>query len=206
MVMKIKKLVNKFKKTWKKMKVDAIKDGKGNIVISEDSFEMLLSYLDNQKYVGEGPINVDQDIQKSIDDFNKKCREILHQKYIFETREDGYFLAKRYQHQNELTKWEGDDVGKVYELFKDTEIKWEKPNDLLPLEGNEPIMKGTEPIGKTKDGWMVCEPEKRPWLIERPMRCDYNYLTISEDGKKNRLWKQEEIEKIGKLFNYGKIG
>lgn len=35
------------------MKVDAIKDGQGNVVISEDSFEMLLNCLDNQKFIGE---------------------------------------------------------------------------------------------------------------------------------------------------------
>ena len=32
-------------------------DGKGNVVITEDSFEHLLSCLDNQKFVNESPPN-----------------------------------------------------------------------------------------------------------------------------------------------------
>ena len=39
------------------MKLEAKKDGKGNVVISEDSFEMVLACLDNQKFVGEQPQN-----------------------------------------------------------------------------------------------------------------------------------------------------
>lgn len=200
------------------MKVEAIKDGNGNIVITEDSFEILLACLDNQKFVGETPQNGDSlsfvdkkikgnyfstqnDIQKTIDYYNRECRKILHQKYIFELREEGYFLAKKYEYQKELTKWSGEDVGKVYELFKDTRIEWEKPKDLLPLDGTEEIKKGTEPIGKNEEGWMFCEPEPQPWLIERSMRCDYEYLTISEDGKTNRPWKKEEVEMIEKIFN-----
>ncbi len=62
-------------------------------------------------------------------------------------------------------------------------------------------MEGSEPIGKTQDGWMVVEPEPTPWLIERPLRYDYENLTISEDGSKNRPWKEEEIQKIKELFN-----
>lgn len=66
----------------------------GNIVISEDSFEHLLSCLDNQKFVGESPPNGDAmemfmndpdgykqihiNNQKAIDDFNRQCRQVLH--------------------------------------------------------------------------------------------------------------------------------
>ena len=197
-------------------KVEAFKDGKGNIVITEDSFEMVLACLDNQKFVGEGPCNGDSlsvgkeeyyktqdDIQDTIDKYNRECRKILHQKYVFETIEDGYFLTKKYEHQNKITSWEGEDVGKIDELFKDTIMKQEKPDlsKLKPLDGSESIMKGTKPLGKTEDGWIVCEPEPRPWLIERSLRCDYDYLTISEDGKKNRPWKKEEIKQIKELFN-----
>lgn len=197
------------------MKPEAIKDGNGNIVISEDSFEMLLACLDNQKFVGEPPqngdslsegegayINKQQEIQKVIDEFNRECRKILHQKYVFSTTEDGYFLQKKFEHQNETTPWSGKDAGIVRELFKDTLMQREKPNpkDLLPLDGTEDIMKGTTPIGKTKDGWIVCNPEPEPWLIERTMFRDYEYLTISENGKTNRPWKPEEIEMIKKAF------
>ncbi len=196
------------------MKIEAKKDGNGNIVISEDSFEMVLACLDNQKFVGEQPQNSDslsvgeddywkgqQDIQNTIDHYNRECRKILHQRYVFGTTHDGLSLYKKYEYQLGNTEWSGKDVGLVYELFKDTQIKYDKPKDILPLDGSEDIMEGTEPIGKTKDGWIVCDPEPTPWLIERPLRYDYVYLTISEDGKTNRPWKQEEVEKITKLFH-----
>lgn len=196
------------------MNIEAIKDGKGNIVITEDSFEMLLACLDNQKFVHEAPQNGDslavgeekykstqQDIQETIDSYNRACRNILHQKYIFSTSEDGYYLKKKYEHQNGLISWSAEDVAIVHELFKNTEIKWKKPEGLLPLDGSEEIKEGTKPIGKTQDGWIVCEPTgKTPWLIERPLRYDNDYLTISEDGKNNRPWTQKEIETIASLF------
>jgi len=62
-------------------------------------------------------------------------------------------------------------------------------------------MEGTKPIGKTKEGQIVVEPEPRPWLIERPLRYGYQYLSISEDGKTNRPWRPDEILKIQDLFN-----
>ena len=73
------------------VKLEAKKVGKGNVVISEDSFEHLLSCLDNQKFVGEAPPNGDAmamdrneynnvqiGIQNAIDDFNRQCRNLLH--------------------------------------------------------------------------------------------------------------------------------
>ena len=196
------------------VKVEAKKDGKGNIIISEDSFEMILSCLDNQKFIGEKPQNGDSlsvgedeywkiqgENQDCIDQYNRECRKILHQKYVLRTESDGYFLAKRYEHQNEDTEWTGEDVGLVYELFKDTRIIYRKPENLLLLDGSEEIIDGTDTIGKTDGGWMVVDPEPTPWLIERPFRYDYEYITISEDGKTNRPWKQEEIDKILKTLN-----
>jgi len=198
------------------MIIDAKKDGKGNIVISEDSFEMVLACLDNQKFVGESPQNGDsisvgedkywrgqEDIQNTIDLYNSECRKILHQKYVLRTESDGYYLAKRYEYQTEDTEWTGNDVNLVYELFKDTRIIYETPENLLPLDGSEEIMEGTEPLGKTEDGWIAVDPEPRPWLIERPLSCDYSYLTISEDGHTNRPWKEEEVSKIQELLNNG---
>lgn len=195
------------------MKVEAIKDGKGNIVISENSFELLLACLDNQKFVHEAPQNGDslsvgednykqtqESIQDTIDTYNRACRDILHQKYVFQTCPDGFWLTKRYEYQKDITPWSGEDIGKVYDVFKDTKIKWEKPENLIPLDGSEIIKEGSTPIGKTEDGWMV-EPESRPWLIERPMRFGDEYLTISEDGITNRPWTQEEIILISKIFN-----
>lgn len=73
------------------VKLEAKKDGKGQIIISEDSFEHLLSCLDNQKFVGESPPNgdalamgekeynkVQDENQACIDDFNRQCRNLLH--------------------------------------------------------------------------------------------------------------------------------
>lgn len=187
------------------MKIEVKKDGKGNILISEDSFEMVLTYLDNQKFVGEQPQNgnsrsvdkdgyfkIQQDIQPIIDHYIRECRKILHRKYILRTESDGYFLAKKYEYQTEDTEWTSEDVGLVYELFKDTRIIHNETKDLLPLDVSEEIMQGTDPI---------VESEPRPWLIERPLRYDNKYLSISEDGKGNRPWKQEEIEQIINIFN-----
>lgn len=39
--------------------------------------------------------------------------------------------------------------------------------------------------------------------IERPIRYDNLYVTISEDGVNNRPWKKEELELIEKIF-YGR--
>jgi hypothetical protein len=192
------------------IKIEAKKDGKGNIVISEDSFEMVLACLDNQKFIGEQPQNGDsisegeddywkiqEDNQKAIDYYNRECRKILHQKYIFSTDESGYFLIKKYEYQEEITPWTSKDVELIYELFKDTRITYKETRELLPLDGS----KESNQIDTTKDEWIEVEPESRPWLIERPLSYDYDYLTISEDGKYNRLWKQDEIEKITNLFN-----
>lgn len=176
------------------MKIDAIKDGTGNIVISEDSFEMLLACLDNQKYVNEPPQNGDslaegieyssaQDtIQDVIDDYKRVCKNILHQKYIVFIDQENVFLAKKYEHQDVITPWSSDDVYKVQELFKDTEIK---PDDFLKI-----VIPG------------VTTPEvERPWLIERTLDHDYKYLTVSEDGKYNRPWTEEERIKIEAILN-----
>lgn len=194
-------------------KIDAIKDGKGNIVISENSFEGLLACLDNQKFVGEVPQNGDslsvgkeeyestqQGIQKFIDDYNKECRKILHQKYVFEAKEDGYFLTKRYEYQDKITSWTTEDVKFVYQLFKDTQIKWEQPENLKPITDDTLIMEGTEPLGINEKGFVVCKPESTPWRIERNVFTSEGNLTISEDGKKNRSWTKEEISKIQELF------
>lgn len=196
------------------MELKAIKDGNGNIVITEDSFEMLLTCLDNQKFINEGPQNGDslavgkeqynktqEEIQTTIDKYNLSGRKILNQKYTISTVEESYFLVKKYEHQDAITPWTSEDVGLVYELFKDTIIEYIKPTNLLPLDGTEDTMAGTNPIGKDKDGWLYYEPEPTPWLIERPLRFDNDYLTISENGRENRPWKPEEIIKIQKQFN-----
>jgi hypothetical protein len=177
------------------VKVNAIKDGLGNIVISEDSFEYLLSCLDNQKF------NPTQDMQNYIDFYNNECRKILHQKYIFEAINDNYFLTKRYRYQDKITPWSGNDVGLVYELFKDTIMENEASTEKIKTITTESYKFGDEPLGITEDGWIMLKPELRPWLIERALRSDGDYLTISENGRTNRPWKEEEILNIQKLFN-----
>lgn len=183
----------------------ALKDGKGNIIMPDDSFDLLLSCLSNQKnlYTTLNDINIDvkNKIQNRIEDIKKQSQKILQQKYVFSLSEGDYYLSKRYEYQNDDTEWSGKDVGLVYELFKDTRIVYEKREDLLPLDGSEKIKEGDEPIGKTADEWIAVEPEPRPWLIERPLMYDGQYLTISEDGFKNRPWKQEEVEQIKLLFD-----
>ena len=72
------------------MQLKAKKDGKGNIFISESSFEHLLNCLANQKFIGEPPPNgdaaalgaaryksVQEEMQQSIDDFYHQCRNFL---------------------------------------------------------------------------------------------------------------------------------
>ncbi len=72
------------------VKLDARREN-GRISISENSFEHLLSCLDNQKFIGEGPPNgdalamgqeafegVQAQNQAAIDGFNRQCRELLH--------------------------------------------------------------------------------------------------------------------------------
>ena len=180
------------------MKVNAQKDGNGNIIITEDSFEMLLACLDNQKFVGELPQNGDslaegkenyestqQQIQKTIDEFNRECRKILHQKLIFEKTEDDYYISKKFEYQKTSLKWTTDDVNKVKELFKSESFKYKIDFDSV--------------YGKLNNYLENIKPET--WLIERPLGNDYIYLSISENGLKNRPWKDEEIELIKKLFN-----
>ncbi len=72
------------------VKLEATKKD-GNIIISEGSFGHLLACLDNQKFVGEAPINgdsvavgkeeyyrVQNEIQEAIDNFSRQCRVLLH--------------------------------------------------------------------------------------------------------------------------------
>jgi len=66
------------------VELEAKKEG-SVILISEDSFEHLLSCLDNQKFIND--INADaltgdykktqEQNQAAIDDFNRQCRELL---------------------------------------------------------------------------------------------------------------------------------
>lgn len=152
------------------MKLNAKKDGKGNVIITEDSFEMLLACLDNQKFVHEAPQNGDslsvgeevytstqESIQKAIDEYNKAARDILHSKFKYGTTFNGYCLLREYENQNGAIPWSNEDVNKISKLFN----------------------------GK---------------LIERSLPYDNMYLTIADGGEQDRQWTNEEIEKIKELL------
>ena len=185
------------------MNLEAYKDGNGNIVITEGCFEHLLNCLDNQKLIDKSlsPFGIDAESQLTIDEYNKKCRKLLNQKYVFGVKNNGLSLYKIYDGQTKVTKWSNVDVIKVQELFKDTKRSRKVPDDLLPLDKDDLVKWGDRALGKTKDGFIYCKPVNEPWLIERPMRYDDAYLSISEDGSNNRQWTNEEIDKIKKLFN-----
>jgi hypothetical protein len=137
------------------VKCNAIKGSEGNIIITEDSFDFLLDCLANQKYIqGAPPEN-----QEIINDYYDQCRKILHQGYIFETK--GYFLTKRYKYQDNITPWSGEEVSKVYELFKNTPV-----NSLVNDQDIDRLMQNRR-------------------LIELSVSCDY--LTISKDGMDNYI-------------------
>lgn len=160
--------------------LNAIKDGKGNIVINEDSFDFLLTCLDSQKFK---PAQQEQDI---IDEYNHQCRDILNQRYIFETCMDGYYLFKKYIYQDDIIPWSSDDLFKINELFKNTKLK----NKSQEFDNEHTV-----------------SMSEQSWLIERPLRYDNDYLTISEDMISNRKWTIDEIENIIQLFDgYTTIG
>jgi len=107
---------------------------------------------------------------------------------------NGFSLFK--VNEDSIIPWNGDDVSLVYTLFKDTKIIYDKPKNLKPLT-NEPFKNGDTPIGVDENVFIHVE---RPWLIERPLMYDNDYLTISEDGINNRPWSEKEIESIKELF------
>lgn len=158
------------------------KDGKGNVIISEEKLKEISKLL-----LSFNPLRIE-------------IENVLNQKYIFETIHNGLSLVKRFDKDH--IEWSGEDIGLVYELFKDTKILYKKPENLLPLDGSEDIKSGDfELLGKDKHGWVYVKPEDRPWLIERPLIYDHICLTISENGINNRPWKSEEIEMIENVFN-----
>lgn len=153
------------------MNIDAYKDGKGNVIITEDSFEMLLACLDNQKFVGESPQNGDSlaegpdsyyktqnTIQKTIDDYNRTCREILHAGLKPFRDEKKYQLYKRYENSELNLEWQPEDVAKIQKVI----------------------------------------PNK---YFERRLMTDCYTITISDDGHKNREWSDEEFDIVKKCLN-----
>lgn len=171
---------------------DISKDGKGNIVISEELFGKLLGYVSNNK-------------------FTNKCKKILNQKLIFETISDDYYLVKRYEHQSGHIEWTWDDVLEVRKLFKGTRLQRPPEPPEIHNDGGIPYWRqyvngeskidesyGNDQPMKADHG---VEPEPEIWYIERNVFSSESNLTISEDGSKNRPWAKSEIDKIEKHFN-----
>lgn len=157
------------------MRQEIYKDGKGNVVISEQLFSLITGNIDN--------------IQ-----LRNYCIAILHQQILIEPKSDNYYLTKRYSHQRELISWyDGNGLCKVLELFKDTELK--RPE--LTEEQKQLTFKEE----KFYLELMPVMPEKEPFKIETAFRSEGEYLTISEDGVNNRPWTQEEINAIQNIIN-----
>ena len=150
--------------------LNAFKDGQGHVVVSEDSFEMILACLDNQKFVNSPPMNGDsvaegpdayyakqQEIQETIDAYNRQCRDILHAPFDIYQDEHGYWLFKRYKGGKNLP-WTPEERDLVGSKFPDT------------------------------------------FLIERPLSSDDYGLTISEDRHENRLWTDDEVKMVNEVI------
>jgi len=171
------------------MEVKIYKDGKGNVVVTEDYF---------------------RNIMYNLKDANIKSyrNSVLSQKILIIPISDNYYLTKMFEHQPDLISWyNGDEIVKINELFKDT-VLIRKPiniSELKPITGETPIIEDTEPLGTDEDGWVVCKQENEPWKIEVAFRSEGDYLTISEDGINNRPWTEEEIELINNTLNKLKL-
>lgn len=106
------------------VKLEAKKDGNGNIIITEDSFEYLLNCLDNQKFIAGQP----EENQHIIDDFNSQCRDILNQHIVIDIKHYGLSLCKKYDKQDDLIKWLPEDVYLIDKILSsDTKLYIECP-------------------------------------------------------------------------------
>jgi hypothetical protein len=151
------------------MKIVARKDGNGNVIITEDSFEMILNCLDNQKFLpippqsrgGEYGHQKDVEImQDAIDQYNTRCREILNEKYIAETLLDGLYLGKKLEHQEGYSDWNKEEAITIQDVL-------------------------------SKNGKV---------MIKR-FNGVFEFITIAENGQKNRPWTQMEIDQVQEIIN-----
>lgn len=133
------------------MKLEAAKDGEGNIIISENSFEMLLACLDNQKFIHEAPQNGDsisvgeneykqtqESIQAIIDKYNRACRDVLHpttstyksiKKYTIEKIE--HLVKQAWVDGNYNTDINGNPSAKIYAVSDESYWKQIKEKENL---------------------------------------------------------------------------
>lgn len=163
------------------MQKDIYKDGKGNIIVSEDFFSILIGNIDSQQV-------------------SNYCRSILYQPIVIETKSENYYLTKRYSHQSDLISWyEGEEIAIVNELFKDTVLK-------RPKRIHKATQDYFEYLDDLEKMEILCcqaiEQQPEPFHIETSFKSDGEYLTISEDGQNNRPWTEEEINKIREAIDY----
>jgi hypothetical protein len=93
------------------------KDGKGGIVISEDSFEMLIRLFEDQRYVISSR---DNNLQNIIDSYIDICKETLYQKFVCEIQDEENYLYKRYENQIDYHEWTMEDLMKISGVFNTT--------------------------------------------------------------------------------------
>ena len=100
------------------VKLNAYKDGVGNIIITEDSFDYLLNSLDNQKYIHEFSFTIREENQKIIDDFNTQCREVQHAKIDIVPSKNYWWLKKRFKNSDVDVMWQLEDVYKIVDILE----------------------------------------------------------------------------------------
>ena len=129
------------------------------------------------------------------------CSSIVNQPIVFETKNEGYFLTKRYSHQpNTLSWYDGYEFQKIKDIFKNTRlVRKESVKKMLEdIDNDKSKEYCLEPESILKDNLLpICEDfYHEPWLIEIAFRSEGDYLTISEDGVNNRPWTEYELELI----------
>lgn len=162
------------------MKQKLFKNGDGTITIDSSFFSTIICDLKTESLINY-------------------CSAINNQQLMIETRNDNFYLTKRYTHQNELLSWyDGYELIKIKELFNGTKLKAiEEDNRKTERYGEGAIeIQGNSVNYCYMEYKEICLPKNEPWHIETAFRSEGKYLTISEDGINNRPWKEEEIKMI----------
>ena len=103
------------------VKLNAYKDGKGNVIITEDSFDYLLNCLDNQKFIYEFSCiknTIQEENQEIIDNFNTQCREVQYAKIEVVPSKNHWLLRKRFKNSDVDVMWQLEDVYKIIDILE----------------------------------------------------------------------------------------
>lgn len=154
-------------------KIEAYKNEYGDIVVSRDSFEMLLSCLDNQKFINNPVLNGDylstskedryktqREMQETIDFYNTSFRDILHDQYEVSVDKNQRSLRKKFAKTSQsYLPWTSFDLDKIQKHFTEN--------------------------------------------LKRSLSTDYIDLRITEKDNQNnfRDWANEEIKKVQDILN-----